>query len=123
MTTITPGEPSGASRRSWAKIADKLRANAGTWFLVAENVSTGTPTRLHRIYGIETRMEGVDPDTHRAAKLFGRWPAPDGDTANRTAADARVRTKHLLAMLEAHVERHPEELDFALNEMQTRIQS
>lgn len=113
MTTASAPKkaaPPERQRIDWKAVANTLRASPGEWFLVAEDVSTGVRSRLQRVYQLEVRMTGVDPDTHRAAQLYARAMATTDAAANRAALDARARTKHMVTRLRAHDDQHPGEL-------------
>lgn len=101
--------PAFKPRISWKKTAAKLRETPGVWHLVAEDVSTGTPTALRRNYGLETRMAGVSEETRRAAKLYARYVAPDPIDISAPNPIARQKTQSIIGQLRSHLERHPEE--------------
>ena len=96
-------------RTSWKGVAAQLRETPGTWHLVATDVSTGTASPLRRLYGLETRLVGVDPVTKRCEKLYARYIAPEPIDASAPNPIARQKTQSLIGQLRTHLERHPEE--------------
>lgn len=113
--------PPQAGRTNWREVARLLGDSPGEWFLVAEDISTGVRSRLQRVYGFEIRMEGVDEGTHRAAKVYARYPEAESGAAQLTSHDARIRTKHLVTQLIANDKIHPGELAEAYRTIRAEI--
>lgn len=88
-----PPSDRGLSRR-WGKIAANLKADPGTWYLIAENVSNSIASYLRTKHGLETRMAGNDPTKNRVAELYARYPDPEARTDETiTKADPEDTTE------------------------------
>lgn len=90
-----------AGRIRWEPIAEALRADPGRWIEVAQNVSVGSADYVRKRYGIDLRLEGIDPATHVAERAFGRWTEPGTES---TPARERYRPDGERGVIDHHLQ-------------------